>query len=143
MLLRKTGSVAMRPLRIVHDAVDFFQRVRERAAASARGDLVLAPPMADNDYTIAARLVASLVGAYLAEAKDYLSKGARCGCQFEPRWNKRGAALQVAVTDGVAAEFPFVPSLLRAAAAAGGSSIEYTRAQATTPPAADILRMCG
>ena len=62
-------------LKTAHDAVDFFQRVRGRAAASARGDLALAPPMADNDYTIAARLVAGFVSAYLAEARDFCAAG--------------------------------------------------------------------
>ncbi len=65
--------------RVSHDPVDFVKLVLDcRARAPKRGHVVLAPPMAVSDYTMAARLVASLLGTYQADPTAYLTKGSAC-----------------------------------------------------------------
>ena len=108
------------------DPVDFVRKAAETtAAAKNRGHVVLASPSEISDYAVCARLVAVLMGAYLADAKDFLKKGKACGCQYKPVHTASKNTIRVAVTATVAEEFPTLVPVLKAIAMVPGSCFEY------------------
>ena len=62
--------------KVSHDPIDFIDQVlRSRVRSPNRGHLVLASAVAHNDFAVAARLLAVLLGTYLADPADFLKRG--------------------------------------------------------------------
>ena len=80
------------------------------------------------DYALAARLAASLLGAYLATPADYVANGRQCGTQFASSFNSaRRRQLYIAVSPDMSKDFPTVPLVLLRIAQAAGSRLEFLR----------------
>ena len=122
------AALRSRRFRVTADALDFAREVlRMRARGSRRGHVVLVPHGVRSDFAFSARLAAALVGAYMATPNDYLSKGVSCGCHFQSSFDRKGPRLTVAVSAGMARDFPTASQLLNAVAEAGGSRIVVAR----------------
>ena len=106
------------------DPVEFVKRVVADSATSKHGHLVLAPVSEISDFAVCARIAAVLLGTYFADSKDFVNKGRDSGCQYNEQWKNSRATFRIAISDGLAAEFPSVPSVFRAIAAAPGSCFE-------------------
>ena len=66
--------------KVSHDPIDFIDQVlRSRVRSPNRGHLVLASAVAHNDFAVAARLLAVLLGTYLADPADFLRRGPSAG----------------------------------------------------------------
>ena len=91
--------------------------------------MVLASAVAQNDFAIAARLLAALLGTYLADPGCVLKRESACGRQFEPRFSKPGRPCRVAVSAAVATKYPTVRGVLQRMSTAPGSNLQYLSAQ--------------
>ena len=86
---------------------------------------MLASAVAPNDFAVAARLLAVLLGTYLADPADFLRRGSKCGRYFVPRYNLPGPPLRVAVSAAVSINAPSVPGILQRIATLPGSNLQY------------------
>lgn len=112
--------------KVSHDPIDFIDQVlRSRVRSPNRGHLVLASAVAHNDFAVAARLLAVLLGTYLADPADFLRRGSKCGRYFVPRYNLPGPPLRVAVSAAVSINAPSVPGILQRIATLPGSNLQY------------------
>ena len=116
--------------KVSHDPIDFIQQVLEcRVRAPRRGHLVLASAVAQNDFAIAARLLAALLGTYLADPGGFLERKSACGRQFEPRFSRPGTPFRVAVSAAVATKYPTVRGVLQRMSTAPGSKLQFLSEQ--------------
>ena len=108
-----------------HDPVVFVRKAAASTARTNRGNAVLASPSEISDYAVCARIIAVVMGAYFAEAKDFLNKGRACGCQYKGKYRESQKTFRVAVSATVAQEFPTLPHVLKAIAMIPGGCFEY------------------
>ena len=87
---------------MTHDPVDFVRKAAASSARTNRGNAVLASPSETSDYAVCARIVAIVMGAYFADAKDFLNKGPSCGCQYKDQYRESCKTFRVAVSVSVA-----------------------------------------
>merc|ERR1712026_414427 len=85
----------------------------------------LASAVAHNDFAVAARLLAVLLGTYLADPADFLRRGSKCGRYFLPRYNLPGRPLRVAASAAVSINAPSVPGILQRIATLPGPNLQY------------------
>ena len=104
--------------------VEFVKRVLADSATRQRGHLVLAPVSEISDFAVCARIAAVLLGTYFADSADFVNKGRDSGCQYSEQWRNSRSTFRIAISDGLAAEFPSLLSLFRAIAAAPASCFE-------------------
>ena len=122
---QKANHIArFRQFRCTSDPVEFVKRVVADSATSQRGHLVLAPVSEISDFAVCARIAAVLLGTYFADSEDFVNKGRDSGCQYNEQWKNSRATFRIAISDGLAAEFPSLPSVFRAIAAAPASCFE-------------------
>ena len=130
-LVKVSAQGAMAKLRkhsfkVCHDPRDFIDLVVEhRGRAPKHGHLVLASAVALTDFAITGRLLAVLLGTYLADPQDVLARGSACGRQLRQRCNKPGPPLRVAVSANVCTNTPSVPAILQRIATLPGSKLQY------------------
>jgi hypothetical protein len=128
-LVREKDREAMDLARKLHftctnDPVEFVRKVVAGSAATSKGHLVLVPVSENSDFGICGRTAARLLGAYWADASDFVKKGRKCGIQYLKQWNNATSTYRIAVSVALAEEFPTLPALFQALAAASGSSFE-------------------
>ncbi len=81
----------------------------------------------NSDYTVSARLAATLMGAYSATPGDFLhqTKGPRCGILFKERFRASRQTFHFAVAERLAGERPTLTPLRRAIADAPRSCFQF------------------
>ena len=101
---------------VTRDPLDFVAKVSRSPVLGKKGHLVIAYPV-DTDYFISARIAAALLGAFYTTPKDFLVRdGLPPGIQYSEKVKTSTATFHVAVSAGLASEFPTVPLFLRAVA---------------------------
>ena len=110
---------------VTSDALEFIEKVLSARARTPRKEhVVLVTPAAVTDFAVAARLVSAFLGTYRADPAQFLKREADCGCAFAPRYNRKGACFQAAVSASFIEAFPTAVSALRRLATAPGSRVE-------------------
>ena len=104
---------------------EFVRKVAQVPASAGKGHVVLAPLVGITDYTLSARIAAVIMGGYAAAPEDFIDadKGPTCGIMYREKFKSSATTYHVALTDGIADEFPTLPQLLRAISLAPGSCI--------------------
>ena len=123
----KRAAALARRLRFscTNDPAEFVRKVVAASATRKKqGHVVLAPVAESTDFAVSARVSAVLLGAYHADARDFVAKGKTCGCQYVAQWQRPKSTYKLALSDALAAEFPTLPAVFRALAAAPRSSFE-------------------
>ncbi len=97
---------------VTSDPLDFVTKVSKATVSAKKGHLVLASVL-DTDYSIGARVAAALLDTFYTTPEDFVRDGLPPGIQYSEKIKSSMATFHVAVSAGVASDFPTVPLLLR------------------------------
>ena len=116
--------------KLTSDPVEFVKLAARVPATSGKGNVLLVPMSttgSTTDYSLSAQIAAALMGGYTATAKDFEDdiKRPLCGVMHQQRYKASKQTYHVAVSAGLAQDFPTVPQVLEAIAGQPGSCFQY------------------
>ena len=109
--------------KVTSDPVDFVTQVGRIPKTLGQGHVVLVPPV-PSDFAVCGAIAAALLGCFQATPKDFLCASPR-GITFTQAYTDPAKAFHVAVSAGLAEEYPTLPSLLRSVAQSPGSCLSF------------------